>query len=140
MANTYDPKAYSLVIAGIPIPAKGYADGEFIKIDWEVDRYTDVAGTDGSVTRALQHDKRATITFSTMVKAAINTVLHTLHNLDVNSDGGAGIGPFLMKDNNGVTIYEAAQCWIARPPDPALDKTPTPRQWKIRCEELEGLE
>jgi hypothetical protein len=140
MAKTFDPKLYSIVIAGIPIPAKGYADGEFIKIEWDTDGFTDVAGTDGDVTRAKQHDKRATVTFSTMVKAAINAVLSTLYNLDVNSDEDAGVGPFFLNDRSGTTVYESPECWIARMPDPGLDKTPTARQWKVRCSALAGFE
>lgn len=136
----YDPNLFTIVIAGVPIPAKGYADGEFIRVERDSDAFTDVAGTDGSVTRARQHDRRATVTFSTMQKAAINAVLSTLHASDLNSDNGAGIGPFLLKDRNGLTVHAAESCWIAKMPDAGLDKNPTARAWKIRIAELESFE
>jgi hypothetical protein len=140
MPKTYDPKLYSLVIAGIPIPSKGYADGEFISVERASDKFTKHVGTDGSVTRAKQGDDSGTCTFSTMQGADINAVLSTLYNLDANSDNGEGVGPFLLKDRNGLTVYAAKACWIARPPDPKLDKTPTARQWKIDIEALESFE
>lgn len=136
----YDPNLYTLVVAGIPIPAKGYADGEFIKVEKDADAFTDTAGTDGSVTRSRQHDKRATCTFTTMAKAEINAVLSTLHISDLNSDNGAGIGPFLLKDRNGLSVYESETCWISRMPDPTLDRNVSARAWKIRIAELNSFE
>lgn len=138
--DLYDPALYTLVIAGIPIPAKGYADGEFIRIDRDSDAFTDTVGTDGSVTRNRSHDQRATCTFTTRAKAEINAVLSVLHNADLNSDNGAGIGPFLLKDRNGLTVHAAEECWIAKMPDVGLDKTVGPRAWKIRIAALESFE
>jgi len=140
MAKTYDPTLYSLVIAGIPIPAKGYADGEFIRWERDSDSFTDVAGTDGEVTRAKQYDKRATITFTLMQSSEMNAVLSTLANLDESTDGGAGIGPFLLKDRGGLTVLAGKDCWIAKMPDGSLDKNPTARAWKVRVANLKSFE
>lgn len=137
---TYDPNLHTLVIAGLPIPAKGYADGEFIRIERDTDGYTDVSGTDGSVTRAKQHDKRATCTFSTMQGAPINAVLSALYLIDENSDNGEGVGPFLLKNRNGTVLHEAESCWIAKLPDAILDRNPTVRPWKIRIASLTSFE
>lgn len=140
MSNLYDPKLYSLVLAGIPIPAKGYADGEFIKIDRDAQAYTDVVGTDGAVTRARQWDQRATCTFTTMQEAAVNAILSTLLLADQNSDNGAGIGPFLLKNRAGLTVHAGAECWIAKMPDVSLDKGATGRAWMIRIPSLKSFE
>lgn len=138
--KTYDPNLFSLVIAGIPIPAKGYADGEFINYTRDAQQFTDSVGTDGEVTRAKQHDKRATITFSTMQTAEINAILSTLANLDYETDGGAGVGPFLLKDRGGLTVLAGADCWIAKLPDGSLGKDPTARAWMIRVANLKSFE
>lgn len=140
MAKLYDPKLHTIIIAGIPIPPVGYADGVFLKIERNSAKFVKVVGTDGSVTRAKMGDDSAQATFSTMQKADINSVLSTLYNLDANSDNGEGIGPFLVKDRGGVTLYEAAQCWISQPPNPTFDKTPTSRDWIIEIEKLESFE
>jgi len=138
--KNYDPKHYTLVVAGIPIPTKGYADGEFIKIERESPAYTKKVGTDGSVTRSRQHNKSGTCTFTTMQHADINAVLSTLHNADLNSENGAGIGPFLLKDRNGLTVHAGKNCWIAKSPDVSLDKEATTRAWQIDIDELESFE
>ncbi len=138
--DTYDPKLFSLVVAGIPLPAKGYADGEFIKLERDAQAYTDAVGTDGAVIRTRSHDQRATVTFTTMQKAAINAILSTLILADLNSENGAGIGPFLLKDRTGLTVHAGKECWIAKMPDVTLDKGATGRAWMIRIPSLESFE
>jgi hypothetical protein len=138
--QNYDPKFYTLVVAGIPIPAKGYADGEFIKIERESPAFTKKTGTCGTVTRVRQHNKSGTCTFTTMQEAEINSVLSVLHNSDLNSENGAGIGPFLLKNRNGLTVHAGKNCWISKMPDPTLDKDATGRAWLIDIDELESFE
>lgn len=134
-AKNYDPTQYTIVVAGIPIN-KGYADGEVIKVERESDAFTDVVGTDGSVTRVAVKDDRATATLSLMQTADANALLSALFLLDRNAPNGAGIGPFLLKDRSGTTILAGDASWIAKPPDASVDKTATPRQWKIRIANL----
>lgn len=137
--KTYDPALYTVAVAAIPI-SKGYADGEFIKVERDTDAFTDVAGTDGDVARAKQHDKRATVTLTLLQTAEANALLSTLAALDENADNGAGVGPFLLKDRGGLSIHAAAECWVARMPDITLDKGVTARQWKIRIAALQSFE
>ncbi len=138
--ETYDPKLYTCVVAAIPVDAEAYADGEFIKVEKDTDKFTDVSGTGGGVARAKQHDDRATVTLTVLQTAAINAVLSTLANLDAETDGGAGVGPFLLKDRGGLTVYAGSECWIARMPDVTLEKGVTARVWKIRVAKLKPFE
>jgi hypothetical protein len=137
--STYDPKLYTVVVAAIPIDAEAYADGEFVKLERDTDKFTDVSGTGGGVARARQADDRATFTLTLLQTAKMNDVLSVLYNLDANSDGEAGIGPFLLKDRGGRSLYAGAQCWIARDPDVTLDKGVTARVWKIRVATLKSF-
>jgi hypothetical protein len=136
----YSPNLYSLVIAGIPIPFKGYAQGTFIELDRDSDKYVDEVGTDGQVIRVKMFDDRATVTFTTMQEAAINAVLSTLYQADVNSDNGAGVGPFLLKNRGGLSIHEAQECWIAKLPPVKLSNGAEARPWKIRIAQLTSFE
>lgn len=138
--TTYDPKLYTAVVAALPIDAEAYADGEFIKLERDTDKFTDVAGTGGGVARARQHDDRATFTLTLLQTSKVNAILSTLYNLDANGEGEAGVGPFLLKDRGGLSLYAAASCWIARAPDVTLDKGVTARVWKIRIAKLKSFE
>lgn len=135
----YDPMLYTVVVAGIPI-TKGHADGEFIRVKRDTPNFTDVAGTDGEVARAKTWDRRATITITLLQTAAANALLSTLAALDENTDNGGGVGPFLLKDRGGLTVYAAGECWISEMPEVTLDKGITARVWTLRCASLKSFE
>jgi hypothetical protein len=134
----YDPDQVTIVVAGIP--CKGWADGEFCRIEYETDAFSDVCGTDGEVTRSKSNDGRATVTLRLMQTSPTNALLSALHSSDLNAPGGIGVGPFLLIDGSGATTHAAEKCWIAMAPNSVWDRTPTEREWKIRCAKLVGLE
>lgn len=137
--HVYDPNEISIVVCGIPIEG-GFAEGSFIEIAQETDDFTDVVGTDGDVTRSKTNDKRATITLKLMSSSPANALLSALNNIDRRAGNGAGVGPLLIKDNQGTSLHTAEKSWIAKPPDVVYDKTATPREWKIRAASLERLD
>ena len=114
--KTYDADQVSISIAGFPIDS-GYADGEFLRVVQEADDFTDEVGTDGEVVRSKTNDRRANIFIILMQTASGNGALSALSNLDLLTANGAGIAPFLVKDNNGNQLYTGAACWVRRPPD-----------------------
>jgi hypothetical protein len=134
----YDPDQVLIVVAGIPI--KGWADGEFCTVEYETDAFSDVCGTDGEVTRSKSNDRRATVTLRLMQTSPSNALLSALFNLDANSPGGAGVGPFLLANGLTGTKLAGEKCWIAKPPPSKWDRTPTEREWKVRVASLGGLE
>ena len=137
--KVYDADQITMNIAGIPIDS-GYADGEFCRIEQADDAFRAVVGTDGSVTRSKTNNRMATVTFILMQTSETNTALSILHSLDINAPNGAGVGPLLIKDNQGVALYAAAQSWIVKAPDVSYDRDPTPREWAVMCANLERLD
>ncbi len=133
--HIYDPNDVSLIAAGVPIEG-GFADGTFIEVVQDSDDFVDVVGADGDVTRSKTNDRRATITITLGQGALGNQLLSAVSNLDKSSSGGAGVGPFLLKDNQGTTIFSAEKSWVAKAPDAGFDKTAGSRAWKIRCAHL----
>lgn len=133
--KVYDADQVSVIIGGIPIDS-GYADGEFLRLEQESDDYSDVVGTDGEVSRSKTQDRRATATVLMMQTSSSMQALSALSNLDRSTPNGAGVVPFLVKDNNGNGLYESEHCWIQRPPDVSMDREATPREWTIRIANL----
>jgi hypothetical protein len=126
-----------IISLGPVIIDSGFADGEFIRIEQESDDTEDVAGTDGEVTVSRTNDGRATITFLLMQTSIANDGLSTLSNLTRSAPNMAGaIVPLLISDPNGRALFEAANAWVARPPDRSYDRTPQANEWKIRCAKL----
>lgn len=135
----YDANEVTIVIAGIPIDG-GFADGEFLRIEQDSDDFTDVVGTDGEVTRSKTNDRRATVSLILMQSSSGNAVLSALNLLDKKTGGGAGVGPFLVRDKQGTSLYSASKCWIAKPPNVSFGREAGPREWKIRVADLERLD
>lgn len=133
--KVYDADQVNISVAGFPIDS-GFADGEFLRIEQESDDFSDVAGTDGEVARSKSNDRRATITILLMQTSSANQALSALSNLDRLTPNGAGIAPFLVQDGNGATIYEAASCWVMKPPDVTFDREATTREWTLRVADL----
>lgn len=132
---TYDPNQVSQSLAGIPIN-DGFAEGSMVEIDRDSDDFEDVVGTSGEVTRSKVNDDRATITIRLMQSAPVNAILSTLRNLDKNTPGGVGVGPYLLRDKSGATLISAEKAWIAKSPKKMFDKTAKELEWKIRCAQL----
>jgi len=138
MANAtkvYDADQVKLTIGGFAIES-GFADGEFLRIEQESEDFTDVAGTDGEVTRSKTNDRRATITVLLMQTSSGNQALSTLSNLDREAANGVGITPLLIADKNGDTLFTASSAWIQKPPDVSFDREATAREWEIRVGDL----
>lgn len=136
--KVYDSNEVKISVAGIPVIG-GFADGEFVSIVRETEAFNDVVGTDGEVTRSKTNDARATVTITLMQTADVNLALSVLHNADKNTAGGAGVGPLLIEDLNGVTLHESPQCWINTEPDVTYAREAGERAWPIRCANLRSI-
>lgn len=135
----YDPKQIAIIFAGIPIT--GFADGEFVTVEYDNDAFSDMAGTDGEVSRARSSDERATVTFKLAATSASNARLSALARIDRVTPGGAGVG-FLSITNllNRATAHEAEDAWIASMPSVSYDRTVGSREWKIRAAKMVSFE
>lgn len=133
-AKVYDPEQISIALGNIILG--GYADGEFIRIEPETAAFADVVGTDGEVSRSKSADRRASVTFSLMQTSSSNLLLSALVNADLAAPNGAGITDLMIRDQNGSTLYRAAEAWIMEEPDVMYDRTATSRQWVIRAAKL----
>lgn len=133
--RVYSSKQVKVSVAGIPIEG-GFADGEFVRIARESMAFSDVVGTGGEVTRNKTNDNRADAFIILMMGGQHNAQLSQLLNNDKNSEGGSGVGRWLVEDLNGTSVHEAAQCWIAGDPDISYDREVTALEWPIRIATL----
>lgn len=134
--KVYNPDEMTIAVGPVLID-RGFADGEFLRVEDESDDTEDVAGTDGEVAVSRTNDRRATVTIILLQTAEANLGLSTLSNLARSAPGMAGaIVPLLISDRNGATLYTAENCWVQRPPDASFDRTAQSREWTVRCANL----
>ncbi len=129
----YDSNEVSLIVAGLPIESgRGEEGGSFCKLEPLSDAFVDVVSLDGQVTRSKTNDKRYDVTVTLMSSSPSNALLSALHTADQLAGNGAGVGPFLLKDRQGSTIYAAPECWITKMPSQDFGQKAVPVEWLIR--------
>lgn len=132
--KVYEPDQIVITLGTIIL--SGYADGTFISIDNNEDAFTLQMGTDGEGTRSKSNNQSATITFSLMQSSSVNALLSALHNTDINTAGGDGIVPLLVKDLQGNDLYTAEKAWIRKAPAVEYAREATVREWTVETEKL----
>jgi hypothetical protein len=137
--KNYNPTDIVMIIAGIPLES-GRGDDTFAKGEWTSPRWTTKVGCDGEKVRSKSNDKGMRWTITTLQTSQANALLNALFILDTNAANGAGVGPFMVKDRQGLTLYAGAQCWVAEPPNPEFGKEATTRDWIVEVASVEGGE
>lgn len=130
MANplfTYDASAIALVFSAVPIG--GFADGEFMRITPNSEGFTIVTGVDGHTTRSKTGNRSGRLTTPVMQSSASNDVLSLIHQLDLDNDGGAGVGVLSMVDLSGRSVLLAPEAWVVGWPEQGWDRGAGSREW-----------
>lgn len=131
--KTYDPANVSIVFAGVPV--SGFADGTFLSVEFDEDAFNLTVGADGEGARAKTNNRSATIEFTLLQSALANDLLSAVAALDeLSSDG---VGPLLIKDNFGRTLFGAESAWIQKKPRAEFAKEISERVWVVRTEKLD---
>lgn len=128
----YDADQVSVVFANIPIDS-GYADGEFARIQQTEKSFKSKTGTDGEVTRSKTKQKITVVTITLMQTSDSNAKLSGILNLDEAGQNGAGVGPLLIRDRQGTSVFEAQFAWITGPPEVVYDREAEGRAWELEC-------
>lgn len=141
-ARVYSAKEVSVSVAGVPIfkgGPGGAADGDFVRVEWDSDAFTDKTGADGAlVVREATNDERATVTLILMQPSDGNDLLSDLLTRDRNSPNGAGVGAIEIRDSNGETLLRGQQAWVRKPATVTFGKESGNREWPIRVAALKG--
>lgn len=130
----YDANEVTVNFSGLPIES-GYADGEFVRIEQQNKSFSSVQGTDGQVTRSKTNQDLTTVTIILMQSSEGQAKLSTILNADLLAGNGAGIGPLLIRDRQGLSVFEA-NAWITGPPKISYDRGATAREWELECTDV----
>jgi hypothetical protein len=128
--GVYDARNVVLIAAAIPI-SDGLAD-EFVTVEAAEDAFGEETSPDGAILRFATGNTLYDVTVTLKGYSEHNAQLAALHAADVNSLNGAGIGLFLLKDNNGSTLMSADKCWIKKAPPKGFGKTVADCPWVFR--------
>lgn len=127
--RTYNPAKVTIIFDGFPF--SGFADGTFVNITMINDGITTAVGADGEIARAVNTDRRCTVTLTLQQTSPGNDFLSTMFGIDILTCGGQ-MGPLLIQDLCGTTIFSASQAWVVKPADVEFAKEITNRAWQIQ--------
>lgn len=134
----YDCNEVSSVVCGIPIEG-GYGEDTFIEIEYLSPAFVTKVGADGGVTRSKTNDNRAKVTLTLMQGSVENALLSAMHIIDKRASNGAGVGPCMIKDNQGTSLYAGEKSWIVSHPKVTFGKSGEMRVWEIEVANLEAF-
>ena len=123
--KNYNPKKVSMIIGAQA--ASGLADGTFITVEYDEDRFTKKTGADGEVTRVQNANESANIKLILMQTSNFNDYLSALSLADRLT--GLGAVPVLIRDQLGTTLFAAQNCWVRKTPAGEFGKEVGTREW-----------
>ena len=63
-----------------------------------------------------------------------------LNNIDRAAGNGAGVGPLLINDSQGLSLFAAAEAWIEGPPQAVYAREDSPREWILWADQPERFD
>lgn len=129
MLKVYDPTKVSVIVGATAL--KGFAEGGYIKIDYEGNKYSEVYDSRGTtMVRIKQADKGTKITITLTQGSQSNDMLSALAEADRLND--SGVFDVFIKDGNGTSLFTGLECFIAELPQVEYSNENTNREWVIR--------
>ena len=133
--HTYS--ADEVIITFGPIILSGLADGTFVTVEQNEDSFTLMVGSDGDACRSKSNNRSGRVTCTLLQSSGVNDLLSAIHNLDINSTGGDGINPILVKDNSGRTLHVAEKAWITKPASSSFARETESREWVFESDNMQ---
>jgi hypothetical protein len=136
--KVYDLGEVTCNFLGIPLDQiGGWGDGGGIEVEYEGDSFDWKKGADGSVVRSKTYENRATAKLVVLQTSAVNKVLSALLNADNAASNGAGVGPVLIRDRQGLTVISGSKAWIkGRPKTVPFKGTAENHEWLIAISDV----
>jgi len=126
---TYMLDAVKAAFLGIPL--SGFGQGGAIKIPKKDETFDVQVGVDGEGIFWKRAGRVYIVEVTLKQTSPINAIFATVHKLDKDTIGGAGVGPFVVADINGTFLFTSAEARIMSFPDTEFTNEPKDRVWKI---------
>jgi len=130
--KTYSPRDVTVLISGVPIG--GFADGTFVAIEFP-ESFTVQKGAQGAHTRSRVADASATMTLTLQQTSSSNAILAALLVADVSLSAPFSV---LVRDNLGLDLVAAPQCYITQRPSLEFGADAGNREWGITMHNVAG--
>jgi uncharacterized protein (UPF0254 family) len=125
----YDLEAVDAIVMALSITHLRGID-TFLEIE-HPEQYTEVEGADGNVIVCRTNQKIYKVAMTLLSSSKHTAQLYDLHRANTIVKNGAGIGAFMVKDNNGQTLSVAEYCWIKQAPKRVIGRLVKEETWNL---------
>lgn len=133
--HQYDPKKVHAIYGGAIIT--GYADGSFLRIEYNEDFFNLLVGADGEATRSKSNNRSAIITMTLMPGSSGNAILGAAAKAD--DAAGAGVLPLVITDLSTGTTFAAESAWVKKDPGYDFQKEAQAKEWTLETDNLTSI-
>jgi hypothetical protein len=112
-------------------------DQSFLEFEFP-DDFEYEEGADGLIIRCATNATLVSCKMSLKGSSLENGKLSKARTIDLGLGGGAGVGPFLHKDNNGTTLIASARSWIHKLPNWTVARKVGVVAWDLRMQIAPG--
>ena len=123
----YDPKKVLLIVNGAQI--SGYADGTFINVEFNNDKWTTKVGADGEHVHSKTNDNSATVTVTLLPGAAGNAIFQAQLLLDEVDN--LGIFAMMVRDQHSNTLHATRSGRVMKQPTSVYSQEAEGKEWVI---------
>jgi hypothetical protein len=95
-------------------------------------------GADGLVVICATNATLVTCTMNLVQSSRENDKLSLARSAGLKAGGGAAVGTFLYKDNNGTSLIASPRAWIHKPPNWAVARKVGVAAWDLRLQVAPG--
>lgn len=132
---TYAADEVRIIVGGVPI--SGLADGTFVTVESDEQRYNKVTGADGVTSRARTGNRAGTITITLQQTSPSNAVLTGIMLADERDN--EGVVNVLIRDSSGSDLHAADSAWVQQPPPAEYGKEVGDREWVLDCGRIDSF-
>ncbi len=126
----YDPDQVQILFNLVPL--SGFAEDKMADIEEDGKLFELVQGVDGQTTRSKNLKRSALLTIHLLASSQLNAALSLIVAQDLLTAGGAGVGPVLIRDGNGTSLFTSAAAWIEERPKKSYGTKSEANEWKLR--------
>lgn len=125
---TYDPEKVQIQLNYENVT--GFAKGSMVSVTRNEDKFNNVVGTKGDVSRAVNRNNTYTIKISLQQTSPFNLTLNRYMNAE-NYGGTPPILNFSIVDPASYEKIFAAMCWIQKEPERSFSDEVETREWEF---------
>lgn len=129
MVFNYNSKKFNVLFGSpAPIPIKGFPNGSFFSVNYNVDTYESELGCEAEVAISKTSDLRATVTLKLQQSSPSNVYLSICHLMNQTN---FRFRTFTVADLNGTSFVYSNKVYIKQVANIEMGSEVTEREWKF---------